>query len=363
MQLTKGFSWRAVQKNWLLIAALILLIGFPFIVGALTNTDPTARRGLAVYWQGIMIELLIYGILTMSYNLLFGFTGVISFGHALFFGLAGYLLGGFQRAPELAGSGLLIGIVIALAVCAGLGLLIGTATLRLKGVYFAIFTLAIAEMVYIFLSRYEPTGSEDGFTLAALPEWFDPTRSRLTFFYIVAALFILTFILIRRLMESPTGAVLLAIRENESRARTVGFNTLAYKLLAIVLAGVLAGVAGILFTLLNKKVGPEMLGTAYTVNPLLMTIIGGAGTLLGPVIGAMGLRLLELQLRNVQIVIGESVLDIGRTLPIILGALFILVVIVFPYGIVGTFTRWRLNRQARSAERIAKQAEALKSVS
>jgi ABC-type branched-subunit amino acid transport system permease subunit len=81
------------------------------------------------------------------------------------------------------------------------------------------------------------------------------------------------------------------------------------------------------------------------------------------VIGAMGLRLLELQLRNVQIAIGESVLDIGRTLPIILGALFILVVIVFPYGIVGTFTRWRLNRQARSAERIAKQAEALKSVS
>lgn len=363
MQLTKGFSWHAIQKNWLLIVALILLLGFPFIVGALTNTDPTARRGLAVYWQGIMIELLIYGILTMSYNLLFGFTGVISFGHALFFGLAGYLMGGFQRAPELASSGLLIGIVVALAVCAGLGLLIGTATLRLKGVYFAIFTLAIAEMVYIFLSRYEPTGSEDGFTLAALPEWFDPTRSRLTFFYIVAALFIFTFILIRRLMESPTGAVLLAIRENESRARTIGFNTLAYKLLAIVLAGVLAGVAGILFTLLNKKVGPEMLGTAYTVNPLLMTIIGGAGTLLGPVVGAMGLRLLELQLRNVQITLGESVLDIGRALPIILGALFIVVVIVFPYGIVGTFTRWRLNRRARSAERAAEQAKALKSVS
>ncbi|PJF37200.1 MAG: hypothetical protein CUN49_01435 [Candidatus Thermofonsia Clade 1 bacterium] len=363
MQLSKGVSWRAVRQNWLLIAALILLLIFPFLVGALTNTDPTARRGLAVYWQGIAIELLIYGILTMSYNLLFGFTGVISFGHALFFGLAGYLMGGFQRAPELAGSGLAIGIVVALSVCAALGLLIGTATLRLKGVYFAIFTLAIAEMAYIFLSRYEPTGSEDGFTLGALPEWFDPTRNRIVFYYIVAAIFIFTFILIRRLMESPTGAVLLAIRENENRARTIGFNTLTYKLLAIVLAGVLAGMAGILFTLLNKKVGPEMLGTAYTVNPLLMTIIGGAGTLLGPVIGAVGLRLLELQLRNVQIALGDAVLDIGRALPIILGALFILVVLVFPYGIVGTFTRWRLNRRARSAERAAKQAEALKSVS
>lgn len=363
MHIQKGFQWRAVGKNWLLIAAFILLIVFPFLVGVLTNTDPTARRGLSVYWQGIMIELLIYGILTMSYNILFGFTGVISFGHALFFGLAGYLMGAFQRAPELADGGLLIGILVALVVCAGIGLLIGVATLRLKGVYFAIFTLAIAEMVYIFLSRYEYTGSEDGFTLAALPEWFDPTRSRLAFYYIAAAIFVFTFILIRRLMESPTGAVLLAIRENENRARTIGFNTLTYKLMAIVLAGILAGVAGILFTLLNKKVGPEMLGTAYTVNPLLMTIIGGAGTLLGPAVGAMGLRLLELQLRNVQIPLGDVVLDIGRILPIILGAIFILVVIVFPYGIVGTFTRWRLNQRARHAERLAKQAEALKSVS
>lgn len=330
---TSGGGLRqTLRTNWFYLLFLIFLIALPFLLGALTGTSPTARRGAAIFWQGVAIELMIISILAMSYNLMFGFTGVISFGHALFFGLSGYIMGAFQRAPEFGGAGLVIGIVAALIACAVLGTVIGLVTLRLKGVYFAIFTLAVAEMAFIFLGRFGPTGSEDGFTLLPLPEWFDPSRNRLVFYYITAALFVFTFLFIRRLVVSPAGAVLLAIRENENRARTVGFNTLAYKLLAITVAGMLAGVAGMLLTLFNKKVGPEMLSSAFTVDPLLMTIIGGIGTFAGPVIGAVGLDLTEHLMRDATLTIGSTSIDIGASWPLILGLIFIFVVILFPRG-------------------------------
>jgi branched-chain amino acid transport system permease protein len=358
-QMTRRSGWRVtLETNWFFLLVFGVLLIFPWLVGAVSGTSPTARRGEAVFQQSIMVEYLIFAMLAMSYNLMFGFTGVISFGHAMFFGIGGYLLGGFVRA--FGGDvGVPLGLLAAVGACGMIGLLIGFVSLRLRGVYFAMFTLAIAEMVYIFMRRNPTTGSEDGFGLTGIPAWYDPTQNRIVFYYIVVLTFAAMFMLIRRLMMSPTGAVLLGVRENENRARSIGYNTLKFKLLAITVAGVLAAIAGVLFSLLNKKVGPEMLFVSFTVNPLLYTIVGGIGTFTGPVVGAVGLSLLDRQLRDASLTIGDLTINIGHNWAIILGIIFIVVVLVFPQGIVGTYNRWYARfRARRSGARAAPAASA-----
>lgn len=345
-------SW--LRKNGLPLLLFAFLILFPFIVGILTDSSPygVARgdrmimRGESVRWQSVFIEVYILAILAMSYNLLFGFTGVISFGHALFFGTSGYILGLMLEYTEVDTTlALILGSAVGILLCGVLALVIGFVTLRLKGVYFAIFTLAVAEMFFIFFGRWQLTRAEDGFAITDLPQWLDPSQSRINFYYLTLVVVILTFFFIRRLVNSPTGAVFQAIRENEDRAQSMGYNTLNYKLISIMLSGMLAGAAGLLQVILNKKVGPELLGVSYTVDPLLMTIIGGIGTFTGPVIGAGGLHFLDVFLRDAQINLGGVVIDIANIWALLLGFIFILAVIVFPYGIVGTWQKWRLRRR------------------
>ncbi len=355
-----GFQWGAwLKNNSIPLFILAFLIAFPFIVGQMTGSSPYGEvrgerfimRGASVRWQSVLIEIFILGILTMSYNLLFGFTGVISFGHALFFGSAGYILGlSLEYVAIDTSLGLVLGVILGILFCGLMGLLVGAATLRLKGVYFAIFTLAVAEMFYIFASRWQLTRAEDGFAISALPAWIDPAQSRLNFYYIALVLFVLTFLFIKRLVHSPTGAVLKAIRENEDRAQTLGFDTLRYKLFAIVAAAMLAGVAGLLQVILNKKVGPELLSIDYTVNPLLMTIIGGIGTLWGPVIGSSSLFMLDIFLRDSQFTIGGITINMANIWGLLLGGIFIAAVMVFPRGIVGTSQQLWLRMRAKGAE-------------
>ncbi|MEL6149121.1 MAG: branched-chain amino acid ABC transporter permease [Chloroflexota bacterium] len=333
---------RTFKHNWTLLLALAALILLPFIIQWITGDPATARRGESVFWQGIMIEVYILGILAMSYNLIFGFTGVISFGHALFFGIGGYSLAIFtEKLSNGAAWGLPVGLLAGLLIAAVVGLGVGLVSLRLRGVYFALFTLAIAEMFFIYFSRFAFTSAEDGFAIGAVPDWLNPTRNRLIYYYITLALMSLTFVFIRRLISSPVGAVLVAIRENEERARAIGYNTLNYKLYAITVSSLLAALAGALHVLFNKKVGPEVLGLTYTVDPLLGTIIGGLGTFVGPVLGMGGIHLSDRLLRDTVLEIGTYTLDIGASWNVILGSAFILVVIVFPRGIVGTFRRQR----------------------
>lgn len=341
---------RYLRENGLYWLVLLILIAFPFIVGTLTNSSPYGVQrgerfimsGQAVFWMSVALEIFSLAVLVMSYNLMFGFTGVISFGHALFFGLGGYILGMLLQFsgldPALA---FWLGIGVVLLVCAVLGLVIGLATLRLRGVYFAIFTLALAEMGWIYFSRLPLTGGEDGFTLVNLPAWIDPSQNRINLYYVGLALFALTFLVIRRLVKSPVGSVLMAVRENEERARSLGYNTVFYKLVAIIAASMLAGLAGILHSLLAKKIGPEILGVSYTVDALLMSIIGGVGTFTGPVLGAAGLELLDTVFRDASLNIGSTTIRISESWTLILGIIFVLVVMVFPYGIVGTWSRWR----------------------
>ncbi len=344
---------RTLRENALPLIVLIFLLLFPFLVGWLTGSSPVGvprgdrmiMRGESVRWQAVLIEMFILAILAMSYNLMFGFTGVVSFGHALFFGMGGYVIGlALQYTSMDTGLALLAGVIAGLVVCGVLGLLIGLVSLRLRGVYFAIFTLAIAEMFFIYFGRLSLTKAEDGFPITSLPTWIDPSQSRLNYYYLALALFVGCFLLIRRLINSPTGAVFKAVRENEDRAQAIGYNTLSFKLLSIILAGMMAAVAGMLQILLNKKVGPEILGVSYTVDPLLMTIIGGIGTFAGPVIGATGLHLLDTVLRDSSVTIGPLTLQIADVWGMLLGAIFIVVVLVFPQGIVGTWQKWRKKR-------------------
>ena len=343
------------ENGWLLLL-LVFLIGFPFLVGWLTDSSPVGiprgdrmvMRGESVRWQAVLIEVYILAILAMSYNLLFGFTGVISFGHALFFGMGSYILGLALEFTGLdTGVALALGILIGMVICGALGVLIGLVSLRLRGVYFAIFTLAVAEMFFIFFGRFQLTKAEDGFAITELPVWLDPSQNRLTFYYVALVLVVFTFLFIRRLVNSPTGAVFQAIRENEDRAQALGYNTLRFKLLSIMVAAMLAAMAGMLQVLLNKKVGPELLGVSYTVDPLLMTVIGGVGTFTGPVIGTAGLHLLDVFFRNSAITIGGTTIDIANIWALLLGLIFIVVVLIFPQGVVGTWRRWKQRARFR----------------
>lgn len=348
---------RAVQSNWIYIALLAFLILFPHIVGWITGDSPFGiggrARGQSVFWQSILIEVFILAILTMSYNLIFGFTGVISFGHAMFFGLGGYALGMTLQYTQLGpDAGLLVGLIAGIVIAGVIGFVTALVTLRLRGVYFAIFTLALAEMVAIYIGRWPVTNAEDGFPIDVLPELFNPTRNRLFLYYVALILVVITFLFIRRLINSPTGRVLIAIRDNEARAQAIGYNTLRFKVLSITLASTMAAGAGMMHVILARKVGPEILSVTYTIDPLLMTIIGGVGTIGGPIIGAAGLHLSE-RILNREFVFGSVVVNIGQQWSLILGITFIVVVMAFPKGVVGTFQSWQARRRARAAARQA----------
>jgi branched-chain amino acid transport system permease protein len=179
----------------------------------------------------------------------------------------------------------------------------------------------------------------------------NPTQNRLGYYYITLIIAVATFWFIRRLMNSPTGRVLLAIRENEQRAVAIGFDTLRYKLISITIASMLAALAGIMLVILNKKVGPELMSLKYTIDPLLMVIIGGLGTFTGPVLGAAGLHLSG-RIFNRELMIGSTSINIGEYWSLILGVAFVIVVLVFPYGIVGTWNRWR-TRSRQKIKRVA----------
>jgi branched-chain amino acid transport system permease protein len=357
-QTRRPSMWHWLRENWFYVAAILLII-LPHAIGWATESSPFGIQrgerfimsGQAVFWMSVGIEIFALAILVMSYNLMFGFTGVISFGHAMFFGLGGYLLGMILQFsgvdPVLA---FILGVLAVLVVCGVIGLLTGLMTLRLRGVYFAIFTLAVAEMAWIYFSRLGLTNGEDGFALSNIPAIIDPAQNRLNLYYVGLALFVFTFWIIKQLVRSPVGTVFMAIRENEERARSLGYDTLRYKLVAIVVASMLAGSAGILHGVLAKKIGPEVLGVNYTVDALLMTIIGGAGTFAGPVLGAASLELADTVFRDAVINIGGLSIDIGERWTLILGLIFVLVVMIFPQGIVGTWRQLtsRFARQSRS---------------
>ncbi|NDJ78643.1 MAG: branched-chain amino acid ABC transporter permease [Chloroflexi bacterium] len=496
---------RTVLANWFFAVVLIVLWRFPYLVADQTDgvvTPELARMGSKSFtWQLYMASALVMASLAMSYNLLFGFSGIISFGHGLFFGAGGYIT--YLVIAEYNAEGHNTGLTVALALNGALLLLMllararlrwpmllipavsfalvfvlvpkgdtitfyramGVAVvgsvvlsvlsaivmLRLKGVYFAMFTLALAEVSLVLSKSFDVTGRETGVSLRTIiPEELEIIRipaNRLDVYYITLAFFVVVFLAIRRYMNSPVGRAVLAIRENEERASTIGYNVFYYRMMTLVFAGIIATLSGVLFVLVSadRKIRPEYLGINYTVLPLLHTLTGGMGTFSGPALAALGLELSESYLREEavtfrlfkiitvwQLVVGmyavfammyvrfawekiilplipprvrERILArvahlpvtipeawssywrryrLGTTVvmgilpfmvgvlyaneikhdylvneiwPLLLGALFIIAVMALPNGIVGTWIKWRAERQIRRLQREMQQAQ------
>ena len=298
-----------------------------------------------------LMKLLCFALFACAFNLLIGFTGLLSFGHAAFFGSAGYvtghLLANVGLSPEL-------GILAGVAASAVLGLVIGSLAIRRRGIYFSMITLALAQMVYFAALRSPYTHGEDGLQGVPRGRLFGliDLSSDLTLYYVVLAIFVLGFALIVRTVHSPFGQVLKAIKENEPRAISLGYDADRYKLLAFVLSAALTGLAGATKTVV---LGFETLTDVHwTMSGLvvLMTLVGGMGTMAGPIIGAFIIVALENKLGEVGTALAEMTgiewfSSLGESVGMVTGLIFIVCVLLFRRGIVGEIGAL-FERRARS---------------
>jgi branched-chain amino acid transport system permease protein len=275
-----------------------------------------------------LMKLLCFAMFACAFNLLLGFTKMLSFGHAAYFGASAYITGWLVTVQ---GWGTLAGIVGGVAVSMLLGLLIGAIAVRRQGIYFAMITLALAQVVYFICLQAQFTGGENG--LQGIPRGtffgligLDEDR---TMYYFVLAIFVAVFVFIRRIVHSPFGQVLKAIRANEPRATSLGYKVDRYKLIAFVLSASLAGLAGSLKALVLGFATLSDVSQGNSGEVILMTLLGGSGTFLGPVIGA-----------NVVVTLQEYLSGlVGSWVSVIIGAIFVVCVLIFRRGFVGEIER------------------------
>jgi branched-chain amino acid transport system permease protein len=311
---------------------------------------PAMRNGAASFWTwsaalvalAIVAPFFFYPIFLMNalcmalfacaFNLLIGYVGLLSFGHAAFMGMGSYLAAYSAKAwglpPELA-------ILTGVAVAAALGVAFGFLAIRRQGIYFAMITLAFAQMVYFFCVQAPFTGGEDGLRAVPRGHLFGiiDLGHQLTMYYFVLAVFLLGFALIVRAIYSPFGQVLKAIRENEPRAISLGYNADHYKLMAFVLSAALSGLAGGTKAIVFQFA--SLTDVFWTMSGLvvLMTLIGGIGTILGPVVGALVIVTMETYLAQA-----------GSWVTIIEGVIFVVCVLTFRQGIVGVVAPYIIGR-------------------
>jgi branched-chain amino acid transport system permease protein len=290
--------------------------------------------GLPPYLTSRFIEFFLFAVLALSYDLLLGVTGIVSFGHALFFGSGAYVM-----ALLLGKQGLPLWLVFPLVmVCTGaLSAVVGSLSLRVKGHSFAMITLAFAEVGHVVALKWsDVTGGADGMTIA-VPSWFVQNAtgqpSRINSYWVALVFMVLAYGVVRRMVNSPTGRVWQAVRENEFRAGALGYNTTYYKVGAMAAAGMLAGLTGAFYALLvHQGASPEWLTADYTIQALLMTIIGGAGTLVGPMLGAVVVRMLSYWLAGLQ-----EISPIFEHWHLFFGLAYIAIVMFLPAGIAGAY--------------------------
>jgi branched-chain amino acid transport system permease protein len=270
-----------------------------------------------------LMQALCFALFACAFNLLIGYVGLVSFGHALYFGWASYLAAYAAKVwalpPEVA-------ILVGTATAAVLGIIAGGVAIRRQGIYFAMITLALAQMMYFFALRAPFTGGEDG--IQSVPRgrlfgYFD-LSNEITMYVFVLVVVLAAFLLIYRIINSPFGEVLKAIRENEQRAISLGYNTDRYKLVVFVLSATLAGLAGSLKALVFQLASLTDVHWTMSGDVLLMTLLGGLGTVFGPVVGAFAV----IAMQNYLAPFGQWVL-------VIQGVIFVVCVLVFRRGIIG----------------------------
>ncbi|MCD5325823.1 MULTISPECIES: branched-chain amino acid ABC transporter permease [Pontibacillus] len=287
----------------------------------------------------LMTQIFIFGIFAMSYDLLLGFTGIVSFGHAMFFGIGAYSVSVIIDRNEPTMGYLLLGTIVGIVIAGVVSLLAGLLTLRLKSHFYAMLTLALAGLFLVLAEKWRGvTGGNDGFTMQ-IPEFFKD-RGHLYLTCLVSL--IVLFFLVRRFTQSPTGRVVMAIRENEQRVESIGFSIMFYKVAVSVISGIVASIAGVLYILSLRFVDTSVFATDVTLDALLMTIIGGVGTLVGPLIGAGLIEVAHHYLSEL-----ASVHWIFERWLILFGIVYILAVIFFPRGIVGSLQYMWAKRSAK----------------
>lgn len=305
---------RPKNISWLLpLIAVIIFALMPLYTGKST--------------LNMFTNIFCLGVFAMSYDLLLGFTGILSFGHAMFFGIGGYAVGIIVKNTAPTIQFVVLAFLGAIVLSILLSLMIGFLSLRVKDTYYAMITMAFGELFVIAADRARHlTNGADGLTFS-IPGIF---KDRIVYFYVVLAFLILSFYALWRFTNSPTGRVLVAIRENEQRVKFLGLKTLNYKLISTVVAGVFASLAGGFYAIHMRFFATTSANTLITIDALMATIIGGIGTLYGSVIGMGVMKLAGNYLSRL-----AKLSPIFDRWPIIFGVLYILIVIFAPYGIVG----------------------------
>jgi branched-chain amino acid transport system permease protein len=277
-----------------------------------------------VAYPVFLMTALCFALFAGAFNLLLGYAGLMSFGHAMFFGMAGYFFGHVVKVWDMPPE---MGILAGVGGAALLGLVTGALAIRRQGIYFAMITLAFAQMVYFICVQVPFTGGEDGLQGIArkpLLGGLIPTRDDRVLYYVVLAIFAFGYACIYRFIHSPFGQVLKAIRDNEQRAVSLGYEADRYKLLAFVLSAALSGLAGSTKAMVLQFATLTDVSAAMSGEVVLMALVGGLGTIIGPIVGAF----IIITMQNYLAATGEFVL-------VIQGAIFVVIVMAFRKGLVG----------------------------
>src|ERR1700761_3117786 len=303
-------------------AAIVLLIVAPLI--------------LPEFWRRFVTEVLIWGLLAMSSDLLIGYTGMVSFGHSAFFGLGMYGAAGALIA--FGPPNLWLAILFGLAGAAGAALFVAFFSIRLRDIYFAITTLIFSQIFYVIIFTWTAvTGGENGLIFTrphlSIPFLYDARFNSTTMHWFVLAMVTASYLILRRITQSPFGIVLQSIRENEPRTRAIGYPVARYKMVSVMLSGLFAGLAGVLYAVQNRFAAPDFVYFLVSGETVIFNVMGGIGTLAGPILGAAVFLLLR---ETFSRLLTEFYL-------IPLGIIFVAMVIFMPRGLLGFARNW-LNR-------------------
>ncbi len=319
--------WLAVQTGASpIIAFIAFFAAFPWMVP----------------YEGLAAQVLTYGLFALGFNIIYGYTGLLSFGHAAFWGLGAYGTG--ITLAKLGVTSLWMGLAAGIGAAVLVGVVVGYLCLRRRGIYFAMLTLAFGQMIFFTAFHLSDwTGGDDGLRgiprlPLVLPGISISLDTPITLYYFIMAVVALMLLFLKRLLESPFGAVLQAIRENQSRAEACGYDVRRVKLLAFVFSALFAGMAGALEAIRLNFVPIDALYWTTSAQVVIMTLIGGAGTFFGPFIGAAVFLLLQ-----------DWLSLIMESWSLVIGVIFIGFVLFMPKGIWGTLLEWLRRRHANAA--------------
>ena len=311
--------------------ARVYWTGFTVIVTLLA----LAPLILPEYWRRFLTEILIWGLLAMSSDILIGYTGMVSFGHSAFFGLGVY--GAAAALLMVKPPSLWLAIVMGLIGAGAVALFVAYFSTRLRDIYFAITTLIFSQIFYVIIFTWtEVTGGENGLTFRkpplGIPGVFSTPFTTSTLHWFVLAVVTLSYLLLRRITHSPFGMVLQSIRENEARTRAIGYPVERYKIVAVMLSGLFAGLAGVLYAVQNEFAAPDFVFFITSGDTIIFNVMGGIGTLVGPIVGAGFFQLLRELLSRL----------FGDQFPYLIpvGMVFNVMIIFLPQGLMGWARRW-----------------------